>query len=92
MLEVIEEYRPQLIAALTHAGSEGLTVRELRERLGTSEQVIRRTLGVLTATGAVSESYRHVPGVRGAVPRVYTLAQPNTLTPTATQSSTAERE
>ncbi|OJH35566.1 hypothetical protein [Cystobacter ferrugineus] len=89
MIETLEKYRPRVIAALTHAGTDGLTVKELRGSLGVSEQVIRRTLGALLATGTVRESLRYRPGVRGAVPRVYALAQSNTLTPDANPS---ERE
>jgi predicted ArsR family transcriptional regulator len=74
MIETIESYRPHVIAALTQAGPDGLTVKELRASLGAGEQVIRRTLTVLLATGAVRASLRYRPGVRGAVPRVYQLA------------------
>ncbi len=92
MIETLEQYRPRIIDALTHAGPDGLTVKELRGSLGVSEQVIRRTLGALLTTGTVRESLRYRPGVRGAVPRVYTLAQSNALTPAATPPSAAERE
>ena len=89
MIEALEQYQPRVIAALTHAGPDGLTVKEIRASLGAGEQVIRRTLGALLATGTVRESLRYRPSVRGAVPRVYTLAQSNTLTPDANPS---ERE
>ena len=92
MIETLEKYRPRVIAALTHAGPDGLTVKELRASLGDGEQIIRRTLGALLATGTVRESLRYRPGVRGAVPRVYTLAQSNALMPAATPPSAAERE
>ncbi len=92
MLELFEQYRPRIVGALANAGGDGLTVRELRASLGTGEQSIRRALGFLLATGAVRESYRYKPGVRGAVPRIYTLAEPNALTPAATPPSAAERE
>ncbi|PTL79772.1 hypothetical protein [Vitiosangium sp. GDMCC 1.1324] len=91
MLELLEQYQQRIIAALTHAGADGLTVKELRANLGTGEQATRRTLGALLATGVVRESYRYKPGVRGAVPRVYTLAQSNALTPAATPPSAGEQ-
>jgi hypothetical protein len=74
MIEVLEKYTPHVIAALTQAGPDGLTVKELRGHLGASEQFVRRALTLLLATGAVRVSHRHRPGVRGAVPRVYQLA------------------
>jgi hypothetical protein len=84
MIETLEKYRPRVVAALTQAGPDGLTVKELRACLGDGEQVIRRTLGALLATGSVHESLRYRPGVRGAVPQVYTLTQSNALTLPAT--------
>jgi hypothetical protein len=83
MIETLEQYRPRIIAALTQAGPDGLTVKELRASLGDGDQIIRRPLGALLTTGVVRESLRDRPGVRGAVPRFYTLTQSNTLTPDA---------
>lgn len=80
MFEAVENYRPHVIAALCDAGPSGLTVKELRARLDAGEGVIRRTLTLLLCTGTVRESFRYTPGSRGAVPRVYTLAQPNDAT------------
>ena len=92
MIEVLEKYIPHVIAALTQAGPDGLTVKALRARIGTGEQSIRRALSFLLAIGVVRESYCYKPGVRGAVPRIYTLAEPNALTPAATPPSAGERE
>jgi DNA-binding IclR family transcriptional regulator len=91
LLELLEHNQQRIIAALTNAGADGLTVKELRATLGTGEQATRRTLGVLLATGVVRETYRYKLGVRGAVPRVYMLAQSNALTPAATPPSAGER-
>jgi predicted ArsR family transcriptional regulator len=90
MIEVLEKYIPHVTAALTQAGPDGLTVKELRGHLGAGEQFVRRALTLLLATGAVRVSHRHRPGVRGAVPRVYMLADPNALTSVATPAPRRE--
>ncbi|WNZ66168.1 hypothetical protein QEG98_40325 [Myxococcus sp. MxC21-1] len=73
MLEQVEQYRPHVIAALTEAASQGLTVKELCGTLGLGEQAIRRCLAVLVVAGVVREFSKYQPGVRGAVPRAYSI-------------------
>ncbi|MFY2558388.1 hypothetical protein ACN469_12220 [Corallococcus terminator] len=73
MLEQVEQYRPHVIAALTNATPQGLTVKELCGALGAGEQAIRRCLAALVLTGVLRESARYTPGARGAVPRAYSL-------------------
>ncbi|WP_408888701.1 hypothetical protein ACJ2CR_29460 [Myxococcus faecalis] len=73
MLEQVEQYRPQVIAALTGAGPHGRTVKELCGTLGAGEQAVRRCLAALVLTGEVREAARYTPGARGAVPRAYSL-------------------
>jgi len=73
MLEQVEQYRPRVIAALTHAAPQGLTVKELCGTLGAGAQAIRRCLAALVLAGVLRESARYTPGARGAVPRAYSL-------------------
>ncbi|MFP2964511.1 hypothetical protein ACLEPN_44140 [Myxococcus sp. 1LA] len=73
MIEQVEQYRPRIVAALTDAGPHGRTVKELCGALGAGEQAIRRCLAVLVAAGVVREFSKYQPGVRGAVPRAYSL-------------------
>ncbi|MBU8901034.1 hypothetical protein KRR26_36150 [Corallococcus sp. M34] len=73
MIEQVEQYRPRIIVALTDAGPDGRTVKELCGALGAGEQAIRRCLAALVVAGMVRESMRYTPGVRGAVPRAYSM-------------------
>ncbi|RJS27874.1 hypothetical protein DRW03_00095 [Corallococcus sp. H22C18031201] len=73
MIEQVEQYRPRIIVALTDAGPDGRTVKELCGALGAGEQPIRRCLTALVVAGVVRESMRYSPGARGAVPRAYSM-------------------
>ncbi|WP_199735556.1 hypothetical protein [Corallococcus sp. AB045] len=91
MFEAVENYRPHVIAALGDAGTKGLTVKELRERINAGEEIIRRTLTLLLCAGKVRESFRYTPGARGAVPRVYALTQINDATLAVSPASASEQ-
>jgi len=73
VIEQVEQYRPRIVVALTDAGPEGRTVKELCGALGAGEQPIRRCLAALVVAGVVREFSKYQPGVRGAVPRAYCL-------------------
>ncbi|WP_223643023.1 hypothetical protein [Corallococcus sp. EGB] len=77
MLELVEQYRPRIIDALTKASPQGLTVKELCAALGAGEQVLRRCLAALVLAGVIREAARYTPGARGAVPRAYSLTDAN---------------
>ncbi|CAM4063720.1 hypothetical protein [Corallococcus exiguus] len=91
MFEAVESYRHHIIATLGGAGTQGLTVKELRARLEAGEGVIRRTLTLLLCTGVVREAFRYTPGARGAVPRAYTLVPTGDSMLPASPTATSER-
>ncbi|MGE6761105.1 hypothetical protein ACQKGO_24005 [Corallococcus interemptor] len=49
MIEALEKCIPHVIAALTRAGLDVLTVKELRGRIGSGEQSTRRALTLVLA-------------------------------------------
>lgn len=53
------------------------TKKELLEKTGLGDRILRRSVERLVAKGELIVGIGYMPGIRGAVPRTYRLAQPS---------------